>query len=35
MKVYEVPMLIDVGSFRKSTGLMQRAGNEFLLFSKN
>ncbi|WP_344682931.1 keywimysin-related RiPP [Saccharopolyspora taberi] len=34
-KVYEAPMLIKVGSFRKLTGLLQFAGNDRLVLSKN
>jgi hypothetical protein len=32
---YEVPMLVEAGSFRKLTGLLQRRGNDRLIFSKN
>lgn len=32
---YEVPILVEVGSFRKVTGLLQRSGNDRLILSKN
>jgi hypothetical protein len=35
MKVYETPMLVELGSFRKLTGLLRRNGNDRLIFSKN
>jgi hypothetical protein len=35
MKQYEKPALVAAGSFRKSTGLLQRNGNDRLILSKN
>jgi Family of unknown function (DUF5972) len=35
MKVYEAPMLVELGSFRELTGLLSRHGNDRLIFSKN
>jgi len=32
---YEAPMLVQLGSFRKLTGLLQRHGNDRLILSKN
>ncbi|WP_189057960.1 keywimysin-related RiPP [Longimycelium tulufanense] len=34
-KVYEAPVLIEVGSFRQATGLLQKNGNDRLILSKN
>jgi Family of unknown function (DUF5972) len=34
-RVYEVPMLVEVGSFEKVTGLLGRHGNDRLILSKN
>ncbi|UUS29805.1 MULTISPECIES: keywimysin-related RiPP [Streptomyces] len=34
-KAYEAPTLARLGSFRKTTGLLQRSGNDRLIFSKN
>lgn len=34
-RVYEVPMLVELGSFQKVTGLLQRNGRDRLIFSKN
>ncbi|MGX1507447.1 UNVERIFIED_CONTAM: hypothetical protein RKD43_006072 [Streptomyces graminofaciens] len=34
-KTYEAPTLVRLGSFRKKTGLLQRSGNDRLIFSKN
>ncbi|MFI6735814.1 keywimysin-related RiPP [Nonomuraea sp. NPDC050451] len=35
MKRYEKPRLLAAGSFRKTTGLLARHGNDRLIFSKN
>ncbi|SFQ48779.1 hypothetical protein SAMN05421810_10839 [Amycolatopsis arida] len=35
MKVYETPMLIDLGAFHRVTGLLQFRGNDRLILSKN
>lgn len=35
MKQYEKPVLVAAGSFRKSTGLLGRSGNDRLILSKN
>jgi hypothetical protein len=32
---YEVPVLIDLGAFRKLTGFLGRHGNDRLILSKN
>lgn len=32
---YEAPMLVQLGSFRKRTGLLQFSGNDRLILSKN
>jgi len=32
---YEAPMLVELGSFRKLTGLLQFRGNDRLILSKN
>jgi hypothetical protein len=34
-RAYEAPTLFQVGSFRKVTGLLQFAGNDRLILSKN
>lgn len=34
-RVYEVPMLVELGSFQKVTGFLARHGNDRLIFSKN
>jgi hypothetical protein len=34
-KIYEAPMLTRRGLFRKETGLLQTAGNDRLVLSKN
>jgi len=34
-RVYEVPMLIELGSFQKVTGLLQFRGRDRLILSKN
>lgn len=34
-RAYETPVLFEVGSFRKTTGLLQRSGNDRLVLSKN
>ncbi|MEU2562448.1 keywimysin-related RiPP [Streptomyces longispororuber] len=34
-KAYEAPTLARLGAFRKKTGLLQRHGNDRLIFSKN
>lgn len=34
-KTYEAPTLTRRGAFRKETGLLQRAGNDRLILSKN
>ncbi|MGV9881553.1 keywimysin-related RiPP [Streptomyces sp. NPDC003006] len=34
-KAYEAPALVRLGTFRKKTGLLQRAGNDRLVLSKN
>ncbi|PWK87837.1 hypothetical protein C8D88_10333 [Lentzea atacamensis] len=33
--MYETPQLIDLGTFEAQTGLLQRNGNDRLIFSKN
>lgn len=35
MKVYEAPMLVELGSFHEITGLLARNGNDRLILSKN
>lgn len=35
MKVYEAPMLVELGTFQEVTGLLQHNGNDRLIFSKN
>ena len=35
MKVYEAPLLVKLGSFRKLAGLLHKNGNDRLIFSKN
>lgn len=34
-RVYEVPMLVELGSFQKVTGLLLQHGNDRLIFGKN
>ncbi|GAA2258640.1 hypothetical protein GCM10010415_20480 [Streptomyces atrovirens] len=34
-KAYEAPTLVRLGTFRKETGLLGRAGNDRLILSKN
>lgn len=34
-RAYEAPMLFELGSFRKVTGLLQFNGNDKLILSKN
>ena len=34
-KAYEAPTLVRLGTFRKETGLLQRSGNDRIIFSKN
>jgi hypothetical protein len=34
-RVYEAPMLVELGSFQKVTGLLHRHGNDRLILSKN
>lgn len=34
-KTYEAPTLARLGSFRRTTGFLQRSGNDRLLLSKN
>ena len=34
-RTYEAPKLIEVGSFRKLTGLLMLHGNDRLILSKN
>ncbi|WP_282790819.1 keywimysin-related RiPP [Streptomyces sp. CC224B] len=34
-KAYEAPTLARLGAFRQKTGLLQRSGNDRLIFSKN
>jgi hypothetical protein len=34
-RIYEVPVLIELGSFQRVTGLLRRHGNDRLILSKN
>jgi hypothetical protein len=34
-RTYEAPMLVELGLFRKITGLLQFRGNDRLVLSKN
>ncbi|MBP2401486.1 keywimysin-related RiPP [Streptomyces syringium] len=34
-KAYEAPTLVQLGTFRKKTGLLRSSGNDRLILSKN